>query len=108
VALFVYVFISLTQMRLRQKMTAEEVAALKLKMWLHPWLNILLFAAIAGVLGVMLSSESGRTQVWTSLLATVVLVAFWPLVRKNLKKRGTPEAATAINDGTDSELISDR
>ncbi len=107
VALFVYVFISLTQMRLRQKMTPEEVAGLKLKMWLHPWLNILLFVAIAGVLGVMLSSESGRTQVWTSLLATVVLVAFWPLVRKNLKKRGTPQDATAIHDDTNSERISE-
>ncbi|WP_440103898.1 amino acid permease [Glutamicibacter mishrai] len=107
VALFVYVFISLTQMRLRQKMTPEEVAGLKLKMWLHPWLNILLFVAIAGVLGVMLSSESGRTQVWTSLLATVVLVAFWPLVRENLKKRGTPQDATAIHDDTNSERISE-
>nr|WP_271394877.1 amino acid permease [Neomicrococcus lactis] len=94
VALFVYVFIALTQMRIRQKMTKEEVANLKLKVWLHPWLNIVLFAAIAFVLVVMLSSESGRTQVWTSLIATVVLVLFWPLVRKNLAKRKphqTPE-----------------
>ncbi|MGQ3383304.1 amino acid permease [Glutamicibacter sp. TV12E] len=107
VALFVYVFISLTQMRLRQKMTAEEVAGLKLKMWLHPWLNILLFAAIAGVLGVMLSSESGRTQVWTSLLATVVLVALWPLVRRNLKKRGASDGAPAIQDDNEGERISE-
>jgi GABA permease len=32
----------------------------------------------------MLTTPSGRTQVWTSLVATGVLVAFWPLVRKHL------------------------
>lgn len=87
VALFVYVFIALTQMRLRQKMTPEEVSELKLKMWLHPWLNILLIAAIIGVLVVMLTTEGGRTQVWTSLIATAVLVAFWPIVRKRRKAK---------------------
>ncbi|MFC5337618.1 amino acid permease [Leucobacter denitrificans] len=99
VALFVYVFIALTQMRMRQKMTPEEVKGLKLKMWLHPWLNILLIVAIIGVLVIMLMSESGRTQVWTSLIATAVLVAFWPLVRRNLKKRGpvAPENTDAIS-----------
>lgn len=87
VALFVYVFIALTQMRLRQKMTPDEVAALKLKVWLHPWLNILLIAAIAAVVAIMLTSESGRAQVWTSLIATGVLLVFWPLVRRNLRRR---------------------
>ncbi|QIK64357.1 amino acid permease [Leucobacter viscericola] len=96
VALFVYAFIALTQMRLRQKMTPEEVAGLKLKMWLHPWLNILLIVAIAAILVVMLTSEAGRTQVWTSLIATAVLVAFWPLVRRNLAKRKAAEAAEAV------------
>ena len=87
VALFVYVFIALTQMRLRQKMTPDEVAALKLKVWLHPWLNILLIAAITAVVAIMLTSESGRAQVWTSLIATAVLLVFWPLVRRNLRRR---------------------
>lgn len=87
VALFVYVFIALTQMRLRQKMTPDEVAALKLKVWLHPWLNILLIAAITAVVAIMLTSEFGRAQVWTSLIATAVLLVFWPLVRRNLRRR---------------------
>ncbi|WP_309066668.1 amino acid permease [Microbacterium sp.] len=89
VALFVYVFIALTQMRLRQKMTPEEVAGLKLRMWLHPWLNILLVAGILAIFVIMLTTESGRTQVWASLIATGVLVLFWPLVRRNLAKRRT-------------------
>ena len=59
-------------MRMRQKMTPEEAADLKLKMWLHPWLNILLIAAILAVLIVMLTTESGRTQVWTSLILSLI------------------------------------
>lgn len=107
VALFVYVFISLTQMRLRQKMTPEEVAGLKLKMWLHPWLNIFLIAAIGGILIVMLSSDGGRTQVWTSLIATVVLVVFWPLVRKNLKKRKVDLNEEILQEEIDGETITE-
>ncbi|WP_241795234.1 amino acid permease [Microbacterium sp. C5A9] len=87
VALFVYVFIALTQMRLRQRMTPEEVSGLTLKVWLHPWLNIALIACIAGVVVIMLTSDSGRTQVWTSLIATGVLVALWPFVRSHLARR---------------------
>lgn len=98
VALFVYVFIALTQMRLRQKMTPEEAANLKLKMWLHPWLNILLVVAIAGILVVMLTTEAGRTQVWTSLIATGALVICWPLVRKNLMKRKTKADPEVFDD----------
>ena len=84
VALFVYVFIALTQMNMRRKMTPEEVSQLKLKMWLFPWLNILLIAGIVFVFIVMLTSESGRTQVYTSLIATVVLIVLWPLAKKKV------------------------
>lgn len=98
VALFVYVFIALTQWRLRQKMTPEEVANLKLKMWLHPWLNILLIACIAAVIAVMMFSEGGRTQVWTSLIATGVLILFWPLVRRNLKRRKASDEGSSAPD----------
>ncbi len=106
VALFVYVFIALTQMRLRQKMSPEEVSNLKLKMWLHPWLNILLIAAITGILIVMLTSESGRTQVWTSLIATGALVVGWPFVRRNLKRRKTLPDAEVLEDEQSGTKIS--
>ena len=106
VALFVYVFIALTQMRLRQKMSAEEASNLKLKMWLHPWLNVLLIAAIAGILIVMLTSESGRTQVWTSLIATGVLIIGWPFVRRNLKRRKALADAEVLEDEDSGTEIS--
>ncbi|MFI8597220.1 amino acid permease [Rothia koreensis] len=87
VALFVYVFIALTQMNLRRKMSPEERDSLALKVWLHPVLNYVLFAGVAFVLVVMLTTPDGRTQVWTSLVAVVALILFWPVVRRGLKRR---------------------
>ena len=88
VALFVYAFIALTQLRTRSAMSPEEQSQLKLKMWLHPWLGILVIVAVLGIVVVMLfSGESGRTQVWTSLVSVAVLAVCWPFVRKQLKAR---------------------
>lgn len=84
VALFVYVFIAVTQWRMRTKMTSDERADLKLKVWLFPWLNIILILGAIGIVTIMLFSEDGRTQVWTSLIAAGALVLFWPVVRKRL------------------------
>ncbi|MDR7374133.1 GABA permease [Kocuria rhizophila] len=97
VALFVYVFVAITQMKLRSQMSPEERANLKLKMWLHPWLGILVIVAVAGIVVVMLvSDDASRTQVWTSLVAVAVLAVFCPLVRRNLRRRRAADtAATA-------------
>ena len=101
VALFVYVFVAITQMKLRSQMSPEERANLKLKMWLHPWLGILVIVAVAGIVVVMLvSDDASRTQVWTSLVAVGVLAVFWPLVRRNLRRRQTPRAAAPATTPT--------
>lgn len=95
VALFVYVFIAITQMKLRSQMSERERADLKLKMWLHPWLGIFVIAAAVAIVVVMfVSGDSGRTQVWTSLVAVAVLALFWPLVSRKLKRM---EAARATD-----------
>ncbi|WP_143336767.1 amino acid permease [Corynebacterium pacaense] len=93
VALFVYVFIAVTQMRLRMKMTPEQVDGLKLKMWLFPWLNILLIVGVIAIFVVMLTTDSGRTQVWTSLIATGALVLFWPIARRSVAVKKAAQAA---------------
>ena len=55
----------------------------------------------------MLSTESGRTQVWTSLIATVVLIAFWPLVRRNLKKRNSLPAQDVLGEETTGTSVTE-
>ncbi len=91
VALFVYVFIALTQLNMRRKMTPDEAAALKVRVWCYPWLNVFLIVAVAAIVVIMLTTSSGRTQVWTSLVSTGVLVVFWPLVRRNLARMRAEE-----------------
>jgi GABA permease len=92
VALFVYVFIAVTQWRLRIRMSPEERSNLKLKVWLFPWLNIILIVGAIGIVTIMTFTESGRTQVWTSLIAAGGLALFWPLVRKNIALQKEKEA----------------
>lgn len=55
-------------------------------MWATPWPNVLLMLGIAFIFVVMMFSESGRTQVYTSFIATAVLVLLWPLAKKNVEK----------------------
>lgn len=100
VALFVYAFIAATQIRMRQRMTKEEVAGLELKMWLHPWLGILVILAVIGIVVIMVVSGDGtRTQVWTSLISVAVLAVFWPAVRRRLAR---VRAAKAVSQQADS------
>jgi GABA permease len=73
-------------------MTPEERANLKLKVWLFPWLNIILIAGAVGIVTIMMFTESGRTQVWTSLIAAGALVVFWPIVRKRIALKKEQEA----------------
>jgi len=102
VALFVYAFIALTQLRTRAALSPEEESQLKLKMWLHPWLGILVIVAVLGIVVVMLlSGESGQTQVWTSLVSVAVLAVCWPFVRKRLKAR---RAAGLEEHGVPAEI----
>lgn len=86
VALFVYGVIALTQLRLRQKMTPDEEGGLGVKVRFFPWPNIFLIAGVLVVVVIMLTTDTGRTQVWTSLVATGVLVLFWPVVRRKLRR----------------------
>ncbi|WP_311477587.1 amino acid permease [uncultured Gulosibacter sp.] len=88
VALLVYAFIALTQIRMRQQMTREEVDRLELKMWLHPWLAILTIIGVIGVVVIMIILPDTRIQVWSTLISVAVLVVFWPVARRNLQKIG--------------------
>lgn len=60
-----------------------------------------MIVAVAGIVVVMLvSDDASRTQVWTSLVAVGVLAVFWPLVRRNLRRRQTPRAAAPATTPT--------
>ncbi len=52
VAVFVYLFIALSQLRLRARLEREDPACLTVKMWGYPYLTYL---AIAGMLGILIA-----------------------------------------------------
>jgi GABA permease len=52
VALFVYVLIAVSQLRLRARLEREDPARLRMRMWGYPYLTYL---AIAGMLGIVLA-----------------------------------------------------
>ena len=77
VALFVYLLIAVSQLRMRARLEREDPEKLEVRMWGYPWLTYLVIAAIVVVIGSMAFVDETRTQLWWSLGSlAVVLVAF--------------------------------
>ncbi|MCT9078614.1 amino acid permease [Streptomyces fulvoviolaceus] len=80
VALFVWLVICFSQLRMRKIIQAEAPEKLVVKMWLYPYLTWATAALIVFVLGYMLTDteHDGRETVLLSLLvaAVVIVVAF--------------------------------
>ncbi|OON80778.1 amino acid permease [Streptomyces tsukubensis] len=85
VALFVWLAICFSQLRLRGKIVRESPEKLVVRMWLFPYLTWATIAMILFVLVYMLFDDDGRPQVLLSLLVAALVVAF-SLLRE--RKRG--------------------
>lgn len=86
VALLVYLVIAFSQLRMRRKYEKENPEALKIRMWLFPYLTYATIIAIVGVFVAMPFIDSLRSQFFLTLLIFVfVLGSFF--VTKN--KRST-------------------
>ncbi|MCF3124195.1 amino acid permease [Streptomyces arenae] len=94
VALFVWLIICFTQLRMRGIILREEPEKLVVKMWLFPYLTWVTIAMISFVLVYMLVDEAGRKQILLSLLAAAFVVAF-SLVREKRRSRERPVADEA-------------
>lgn len=83
VMLFVYLAVSISQIRIRRRIEATEPEKLTLKMWLFPWLSYAVVASIIGVLVAMAFQKSLQTQFIASLVSlTVVSVCYVLFKRK--------------------------
>ncbi|MGC0332004.1 GABA permease [Streptomyces sp. SAI-170] len=85
VALFVWLVICFSQLRMRKIIQAEAPEKLVVKMWLYPYLTWAAAALIVFVLGYMLTDteHDGRETVLLSLLVAAVVLAI-ALVRQKL------------------------
>ncbi|MEU6660745.1 amino acid permease [Streptomyces sp. NPDC046821] len=91
VALFVWLVICFTQLRMRGMILREQPEKLVVKMWLFPYLTWATIAMISFVLVYMLTDDAGREQVVLSLLVAALVVGF-ALVREQVRKRRTAAA----------------
>ncbi|MGW1737081.1 amino acid permease [Streptomyces sp. NBC_01724] len=94
VALFVWLVICFTQLRMRGIILRESPEKLVVRMWLFPYLTWATIAMISFVLVYMLTDDSGREQVLLSLLVAAVVVAI-SLVRDVRQRRSGAAAVTA-------------
>ncbi|MEU6445344.1 amino acid permease [Streptomyces sp. NPDC048594] len=100
VALFVWLVICLSQLRMRRIIEAEAPEKLVVRMWLFPYLTWVAAAVIVFVLGYMLTDteNNGRTTVLLSLLvaALVIVVA---LVKQRITGRKDAAAKAVAEKG---------
>ncbi|WP_406170423.1 amino acid permease [Streptomyces sp. NBC_00996] len=96
IALFVWLVICFSQLRMRKIVQREAPEKLIVKMWLYPYLTWATIALITFVLGYMLTDTAeggGRDQVVLSTLVAVGVVAI-ALVRERLGRNRTHSAVT--------------
>jgi GABA permease len=93
VAIFVYVLIAVSQLRLRARLEREDPARLQLRMWAYPYLT---YIAIAGMLGIVLAMAFIREQrtplIFGVISLGVLLLGFCARLRFGSKPAMTPLA----------------
>jgi GABA permease len=90
VALFVYLLIALSELRLRRKLERESPERLVVRMWLFPWLTIAGIVAMAGILAAMAFIPDQRVPLVTGLVSLAILAAVFWLRRMRFGGRGAP------------------
>jgi GABA permease len=73
IALFVYLVIALTQLKMRAQLDEQGIRP-AVRMWLHPWLTYLTVGFIVTVLVLMLVREGHRLELGLSLALAAVII----------------------------------
>jgi GABA permease len=96
VALFVYLLIAVSQLRMRARLEREDPEKLQVRMWGYPFLTWLAIAAIVVVIGSMAFVDDVRDQLWWSLgsLAVVLLAAWIHTIQPSTSRQQTSPAST--------------
>ncbi|MFE9444781.1 amino acid permease [Streptomyces sp. NPDC006602] len=96
IALFVWLVICFSQLRMRGIILRENPEKLLVRMWLFPYLTWATIAVITFVLGYMLTDDSeggGRIQVLLSVLVAVLVVVV-SMVRSGVGRNADDEAVS--------------
>ncbi|MER5714744.1 amino acid permease [Streptomyces sp. NPDC002132] len=101
VALFVWLVICFSQLRMRKIIQAESPEKLVVRMWLYPYLTWAAAALIVFVLGYMLTDteHDGRETVLLSLLVAAVVIAI-AFVKEKVKGKTAAAEVPAVAEDT--------
>ncbi|WHY59082.1 amino acid permease [Peribacillus simplex] len=83
VALLVYLVIAFSQLRMRRKYEKENPGALKIRMWLFPYLTYATIITITSIFISMTFIDSLRLQFFLTLLLTILIVGSFFVLKKN-------------------------
>jgi len=90
VALFVWLVICFSQLRMRRTIERETPEKLTVRMWLYPWLTYATIAMIVFVVGYMFYDPDGRKQMVLSVIAAVVVLAVGLLLDRRRPRETAP------------------
>ncbi|MER6978830.1 amino acid permease [Streptomyces carpinensis] len=90
VFLFVYLLISLSQLRMRKRLEAETPGGLTFKMWLHPFLPVLVALAIAAVLISMGVRSESRIELLQGVVVWALMSAIYAVRKRFGPSHGKP------------------
>jgi L-asparagine transporter-like permease len=92
VALFCYLLIAVSELRMRRRLEQEAPDKLSLKMWAYPWLTYASIVAMVAVIAAMALVDDVRAQLWWSLGSlAVVLIAAWWKYRRSGERAWSPQ-----------------
>ena len=92
VAIFVYVLIALSQLKLRARLEREAPQTLRVRMWCYPYLTWFAIIGMIGILVAMAFIPDQRTPLWLGVVSLgVLLVAYVWRARTSKATSAEPE-----------------
>ncbi|KVK83681.1 amino acid permease [Burkholderia cepacia] len=86
VALFVYVLIAFSQLRLRKRLDPVAASRLRVKMWAYPYLTWVAIVGMVGILVAMAFIPDQRKPLWLGVASLAVLVVAYGLTRRSRRE----------------------
>lgn len=86
VALFVYVLIAFSQLRLRKRLDSAAAGKLRVKMWAYPYLTWVAIVGMVGILVAMAFIPDQRKPLWLGVASLGVLVVAYGLTRRSRRE----------------------
>jgi len=100
VAIFVYLLIAMSQLRLRKRLDATEVGELRVKMWCFPYLTWLAIGGMVSILVAMAFIPEQRKPLWLGVVSLAVLLVAYAWIQRRSRRRELQQSFMAWSSGS--------